>query len=124
MKVAVPVFRSRISPVFDVAHLCLLVSLENGNEAERKEVALRGKLPLERVAVLKEAGVHVLICGGITGTTRFLAETAGMRVLAGVAGDVEGVIRAFQERALDQPCFRMPGCRRQRWKGGRGGRRR
>jgi predicted Fe-Mo cluster-binding NifX family protein len=120
MKVAIPVFRSRISPVFDVAHLCLLVRLRNGAEAERTEVALKGRLPMERVALLRDEGVNVLICGAITGPTRFLVETAGMRILAGVAGDVDKVLRAFRERALDQPCFRMPGCRRQRWKGGRG----
>jgi len=121
MKIAVPVFRARISPVFDVAHLCLLINLRNGTEEERREVLLRGTLPQDRVAALKQEGVDVLICGGITGATRFLAENAGMRVLAGVAGDVEMVLRAFQERNLDQPSFRMPGCRRRRWKGGRGG---
>jgi len=116
MKVAVPVFRSRISPVFDVAHLCLLVEYHNGEETGRHEALLTGRLPRERIAVLSREGVDVLICGAITAMTQYLAETAGIRVRAGVAGEVETILHAFREKNLDRPCFRMPGCRR-RWRG-------
>ena len=124
MKVAVPVFHSRISPVFDVAHLCLLVELRDGTEADRQQLVLRGKIPHERVDELRKQGVNLLICGGITGVTRVLAENAGVRVLSGVAGDVEKVLEAFRERDLDKPRFRMPGCRRRRRRIGRGRERR
>jgi predicted Fe-Mo cluster-binding NifX family protein len=119
MKVAVPVFRSRISPVFDVAHLCLLVELENGTELRRMDVPLHGKMPAERIGALEQVGTEVLICGGITGVTRFLAERAGIRLHAGCAGEVEEILRAFAEGRLDEPCFRMPGCPRRRRRRGR-----
>ena len=124
MKVAVPVFHSRISPVFDVAHLCLLVELRDGAEAERQQLVLMGKLPQDRVSALRKQGVDVLICAGITGVTRVLAENAGVRVLSGVAGDIEKVLKAFRARGLDKPGFRMPGCRMRRRMMGRGRKRR
>lgn len=120
MIVALPVFRSRISPVFDFTHQCLLVEYRNGEESYRKCVSLAGLLPRERIDTLKRAGVNVLICGVVTGVTGYLTERSGIRVHGGVAGDVDKVLIAFRKNELDQACFRMPGCRRRRHRRGTG----
>ncbi len=119
MKVAIPVFRKRISPVFDAAHLCVLVECREGLEEGWRKIFLTGMNPRERVAVLLQEEVDTLICGAITGLTKNLAEAAGITVLSGIAGDVESVLEAFRGKGLDQPCFRMPGCHRRRRRNGK-----
>ena len=88
MIIAVPFFKSRVSPVFDVAHLCLIARCCKGSISERREVRLEGMTPRFRVAFFEKEGVALLICGGITETTRLRLERAGIRVMAGIAGDV------------------------------------
>jgi len=122
MLIAVPVFRSRISPVFDVAQILFMVDVEDGVEGGRRELSLSGLRPKERSALLEREGVDLLICGAITRFSQHLVERAGIRIHAGVAGDVEQVLNAFCQNRLDQACFRMPGCCRRRGQRGRGGR--
>jgi predicted Fe-Mo cluster-binding NifX family protein len=119
MKVALPVFRDRISPVFDAAHLCVLVECREGLEEGWRKIFLTGMNPRERIAALLQEEVDILICGAITGLTRNLAEAAGISVESGITGEVERVLNAFRGKDLDQPCFRMPGCHRRRRRSGR-----
>lgn len=114
MLIAVPVFRSRISPVFDVAQTGLLVTANDGVEAGRREISLSGLRPEERSALLVREGADTLICGAITRFSRHLVEIVGIRIHGGVAGDVDQVLSAFFQNRLDQACFRMPGCCRRR----------
>jgi len=119
VRIAIPVFRSRISPVFDVAHLCLLIEQQRKDEVSREQLVLQGISPIERVAILKQEGVHLLICGGVTGMVRRRMEAAGIRVLSGIAGPFEEVLEAHRNGTLTSSRFRMPGCACRRRRGGR-----
>lgn len=122
MLIAVPVFRSRVSPVFDVAQTLVLVNVDDGVESGRREISLSGLRPKERSALLVREGADTLICGAITRFSRHLVEIVGIRIHGGVAGGVDQVLSAFYQNRLDQSCFRMPGCCRRRGRHGRGGR--
>lgn len=51
MKIAIPIYNSNISNVFDFAHRLLLVEIENNKEVNRSEI------PLEAVATVAGAEV-------------------------------------------------------------------
>ena len=127
MKVAIPIFRSRVSPVFDWCKRVLIVQIQSGREETRQEIVVGGLDLPERVERLSELGTEVLICGGISYFLLPLLESKGIRVIRWVAGEIEDVISALARDDLDNDRFLMPGCRsRQRRCGagrgsGRGG---
>jgi predicted Fe-Mo cluster-binding NifX family protein len=120
MKIALPVWESRVSPVFDVAGRLLIVDVEDGLVSARDELPLATPDPSERVRRLSELGIEVLICGAIS---RFLeAEllASGLRTIPRVCGEVEDIIQAYLTGTLTQPAFQMPGCCRRRRRGRQG----
>jgi predicted Fe-Mo cluster-binding NifX family protein len=121
MVVAVPVHNSRVAPLLDVAQQALVVRLKGNEEAGQFTAELGGLSIPERVDRLHQEGVDVVICAGLCGHLRRMLEMWGIRVVPGVVGDVEQVVRAFRAGALDQPQFWMPGCRRARRRWGRRG---
>ena len=108
-KVAVPVFRSRVAPVFDSCLRVWVIHIEGDVQTERNELHLFGVSPAERVRALTREGVTTLICGGISEGLHTLLESLGVCLVCGVAGQVEEVLAAFMSNRLDEPQFYMPG---------------
>lgn len=125
MKVAIPVFRERVSPVFDTAAHLRVLEFDGPRETSRYHLEIKsGSLP-GRVDVLSTNGVDVLLCGAVSRPLFDMLELAGIRVEPFLSGTVDSVLRAYAEDRLSDPRFRMPGCceRRRRRAGRRGGRR-
>lgn len=110
MKVAIPVWRGRISPVFDVAGQLLLLDLSDGQPPAHQELVLEDEGAEQRAARLAELGVETLICGGVSRSLETTLAAQGVRVIAQVCGDVEEVLQAFLAGNLQQQRFAMPGC--------------
>ncbi|MDY6837715.1 MAG: NifB/NifX family molybdenum-iron cluster-binding protein [Thermodesulfobacteriota bacterium] len=106
---AIPVFRSRVAPVFDSCLQALVIRTGDGSDIERTDLPFQNPSSSERVSLLKRAGVTTLICGGISHTLRVILESSGISVITGIAGDVEEVLSAFASHQLDDPKFLMPG---------------
>ena len=118
MKLAIPIYNSNISNVFDFAHRLLLVNIENGKEANRSEVALESRLLPQRAGQLKNLGVDVLVCGGISRVLADMVTASGIQVLPYVTGSIDDVLQAYLTGQLAKPEFSMPGgC----WSGARKG---
>jgi len=120
MKVAVPVWQGRVSPVFDVAGQLLLVEFVEGTEVSRREYPLPEADLQQRAAQLAELRVETLICGAISRPLEALLIENGIRVYGRVCGDVESVLTAFAAGSLGEPQYAMPGCcgRQRRFRGG------
>ena len=121
MKLAIPVWQGRISPVFDVAGQLLLVELTDGREVVREERLVEGSTADERAQNLAKLGVGTLICAGISQSLETDLTDRGVRVIARLCGNVEEVLAAFVAGRLREERFAMPGCcgqRRQRHRGG------
>ena len=110
MKIGLPVFNDRVSPVFDWARNLMIVQMnENGDMGERRTVEMGNLGEWERVALLVSEGVNVLICAGICGSLLEAITGRGIQVLPGIVGQVDDVLEAFKEGRLAQPQFCMPG---------------
>lgn len=110
MRVAVPVWCDRVSPVFDVADHLTIVEIFGREAASVEEHLLRH----DRVQGLRELGVDVLICGAISHDLEERVLAAGIEVVAEIRGETCDVIRAFAEDKLARPEFSMPGCHSRR----------
>jgi predicted Fe-Mo cluster-binding NifX family protein len=120
MRIAMPYWLGRVSPVFDVADCMLVIDIEDGRETKREQRALFGSDPFERAKQIRGAGVDLLICGALSKTLETAISGRGVEVMGFICGDVEEVIEAFKEGCLAGGCFEMPGRgtrRRQRQQG-------
>ena len=126
MRLGIPVWGDRVSPVLDAAARLVVVDLDEGGEPT--EVALGQTGGARRASAIAGLGLDVLICGAVTAHLANLLEASGVRVVPWVSGTVDDVVSAFREDALSKARFSMPGCRcgrgRRRHGGGGKGRRR
>jgi len=120
MKLAIPLFGTRISPRFDCAPALMLVTLENGEVVKKERLLLGGLNPLERIAKLSEIGANVVICGAIDGFSHSLLIQRGIRIYSWVTGDAEKALKLFINGDLQPGIIIMPGGKRGCWRFRRG----
>lgn len=120
MKIAVPEWQGRISPVLDAASKVLLVDIEETRQMQRQEKPLVPADPWARAEAIRQMGAEVLICGAVSRQLEAALRSVGIQVICNICGPVEAVLAAFREGRLDENVFLMPGCcrRRQRFRGG------
>lgn len=117
MKTVIPIYKNRISPVFDWCRNLLLVEIQSGRELGRSKVAAANIDQVRQADQLVELGVGLVVCGGISKTLIGLLETRGIRTISGVSGNIDDVVAALRTEVLLHPRFVMPG-----FSGYRGGR--
>ena len=108
-RIAIPVFRSRISPVFDSCSRVLLVDLEHNREIKRTEITFEDLSVLERLGMLSRLGVTNVICAGISQSFHDKLTAAKISPITGIVGEVGEVLSAFMCDELNDPHFYMPG---------------
>ena len=117
MKIAIPVWQNTVSNVFDFASHILLIEIDQGAEIGRRELNLPADSGSARLAMLRQAGAEVLICGAISQPMAQMAKVAGLELLAYVTGNVDDVLQGYMNGSLGERRFAMPGC----WNGARKG---
>ena len=101
VKVAIPMFNSRVSPSFDFASNVMVATVDSGKVVEREKYSLINLNPIRRSALLREQEVNVLICGGISDFTVRLLMGNGIEVISMVSGEAEEVLNHFINGNLD-----------------------
>jgi predicted Fe-Mo cluster-binding NifX family protein len=107
VKIAIPMFNSRVSPRFDFASKMLVATVEGGKVVDRENYSLINLNPIRRSALLSELGVNVLICGGISDFSVRLLMGNGIEVIPMVAGEVEDVLNLFINDNLNSAIIPM-----------------
>ena len=108
-RIAIPVFKSRISPVFDSCSRVLLVDLEHNREIKRAEITFEDLSVRERLRMLSKWGVTNVICAGISQSFHDQLTAAKISPITGIAGEVGEVLSAFKCAGLNDSRFFMPG---------------
>ncbi len=109
VRVAIPIFRSRVSPVFDSCTRVIVIDFEQNREIRRMEIYLNRLSLTERVAVLQKLCVKTVICSGISGVFHNMLKNANILLIFGIAEEVEQVVDAYKSGQLHNPRFYMPG---------------
>ena len=109
MRLAIPIWQERISPVLDSASRLLVVDLENQKEISRFEIYL-DECDLTRTCQRIEGiGVDVLICSAVSRPFARMLEIAGIQLIHDISGAAEDVIHAYSRGDLGRGNFSMPG---------------
>jgi predicted Fe-Mo cluster-binding NifX family protein len=122
LRVAIPVWEGRVSPVLDVAGRLLLVDADDGQEISRSEEKVDTSLLPQRVRRFCELGVEVVICGAVSRPLADMLHVAGITVHSCIMGDVESVLNSYLHSGVPDSSFSMPGYDhrgRRRWHGKR-----
>ncbi len=114
MRLAIPVWNNRISPVFDVAEKVLVIDIDNGVEISRHEEIIDAVSYQHRSRRLNDLGVNSLICEAISKPLEVMLLSLGIQVIPHTCGPLEEVIKTFLSRGLTESDFLMPGCCRRR----------
>ncbi len=126
MKVAIPIWDGRISPLMDTARRLLVAEIDEGQVVSKETVGLpRADIP-GHVSFLTNRHIDILICGAISHQLERMLAASGIRSYPWVRGEVGEVIAAYCNGVLQNDNFLLPGCGRRRCRGGgrgRGGRR-
>jgi predicted Fe-Mo cluster-binding NifX family protein len=116
---AIPVFRARVAPVLDWCSKIILIPEEEAHAASGRQIDVTEQNTFGLMRTLREQGTKTLICGALSPEMLNYGEGIGLRIIHGIAGDIEEVLQAYRERKLDRPRYWIPGCRGQRrYKGG------
>jgi predicted Fe-Mo cluster-binding NifX family protein len=116
---AIPVFRARVAPVLDWCSKIIIISEEGADAASGRHIDVMEESIFILMRTLREKRVKTLICGALSPEILNYGESIGLKIIHGIAGDIEEVLRAYRERKLDQSRYWLPGCRGQRrYKGG------
>ena len=121
MKVALTIWRNRISPVFDAAQQALVVQIADGSVIDRIYANLGPEWPYSRASKLSKMGVTTVICGAISLEFRQMLEACGIQVIPFITGELNRVLEAYLRGGLLRSTYFMPGYGRGRRKRFRGG---
>ena len=121
MKLAIPEFHGRVSPVFDCCQRLLVIDTTMEGPDRIVSHDWSELVCVKRPDRLSEMGVKTLLCGGISTDLAREIEAAGVQVIPWISGEIGEVFDAYLEGRLPDPLLTMPGCHRVRYMGkGRG----
>lgn len=99
MRVAVPLFKNRISPHFCTSGEVLLVDVESKKIVDKRRTYWEELNPSEKIGKLKQWGVNTLLCGGITAFNKNQLQSLGIGVVSELRGQVEEVLEQWLRHA-------------------------
>jgi len=109
IRIAIPIFHNRVSPVLDTCTRLLIIDFDGKADVEKREIPFDVYSQSERFKIVKNLNPDAIICCGISEVFDKMLQSAGIRLISGIAGDVEQVTEAFLSNRIDDPSFRMPG---------------
>lgn len=113
MKIAIPVWNGRVSPVFDVARAIRVVDVDVGRGcvSEGSTHAVAARRP---VSTLSALGVDALVCSAISPPIEAAVWVSGVEVISDICGSPDEILEALAAGDTELSRFRSPGSRRQR----------
>jgi hypothetical protein len=100
-----------VAPVLDWCSTILLISkhaAKSWHDGERLSVKT-GVFDLLRL--LHSMDVSPVICGALSPPALRYGQHLGLEFICGISGGIDEVVEAYRAGELDQPRFRLPGCR-------------
>lgn len=111
MRIAIPIWDDKISPVLDTASKLLVVEVEDQKEASRFEIYLDEHELSRRCIRIRGMDVDLLICGAVSRPFHRMLMGSGINIIQDISGHPEDVLEAYLHGRLLHSGFFMPGCK-------------
>lgn len=109
IRIAIPVFHKRVSPVLDNCTRLLIIDFDQDSEISRQEISLEKFSLVERFNLIKKMNVNVIICCAISEVMDHMIHGTDIQLICSIVGDVNQVLGAYLSNQLDDASFTMPG---------------
>lgn len=109
MRIAVPIWEDKISPVLDTASKLMVIENNDHREVTRFEVYLLEQDTSKRGSFIRGLDIDVLICGAVSRQLLGMLEASGIEIISGISGPAEEILEAYLQRGLLHSGFFMPG---------------
>ena len=95
MKVAIPHHNEEVTPSFEYTAGITIYTVRKNKVVEQTDFALHSDQEFDRIRLLRDQGVNVLICSGIQDAHERLLLASGIRVISWISGKVREVLNLF-----------------------------
>jgi len=109
MRIAIPIWEDRISPVLDTASKLLILEDKTQKESSRSEADLLEQDISQRCSFIRKLDLDVLICGAVSRQFSDMLKASGIEVISGISGPAEEVLDAYLHGDLHHSGFFLPG---------------
>jgi predicted Fe-Mo cluster-binding NifX family protein len=109
MKIAIPVWENKVSPVLDTASRLMVVELKDESPVSRFEIYLDERELSRRCLRIQDLCVDTLICGAVTRHFSEMLKASGINLIQGISGQPEAVLNAYLDGTLALSKYLMPG---------------
>ncbi len=109
--IAIPLHRSRVAPVLDWCSTILLIPKTTGKSWHDGEQLTVDTNVFDLLRLLRRKNVSPVICGALSPHALCFGRHLGLEFICGVSGAIDEVVEAYRAGELDEPRFRLPGCR-------------
>jgi len=109
MRIAVPIWENKVSPVLDTASTLLIIESETQKEISRFEAFLLEQDIPRRCHFIQGLNINVLICGAVSRQLSGMLTASEIKVISGISGQAEKVLEAYLQGTLLNSGFFMPG---------------
>jgi len=95
MKVAIPRFEEKVAPCYEYSATIAIFTLDGGEVASQADFRLESRNVFDRLRLLRDQQVDVLICGGVQNTFEDMLKASGVHVISWVSGSVEDLLQQY-----------------------------
>jgi len=106
MRIAIPIWNDRVSPVFDVSRSIRVVDISDGAVSGEATHTLENEA---RASKLVKLGVDLLICAAISTPLEATLWVSGIEVIPDTCGTVDEIVEALVSGDVKLARFRSPG---------------
>jgi hypothetical protein len=107
-KIAICAFERRVCPRFDMTHEVLILEGRDPGREPAEKMNLSRFSPEDRVGMLVQAGIHLVIVGGMQERFQQMFHRQNIEVIWGVMGEIKDVIRAYGQGLLHSGVGAVP----------------
>lgn len=100
MKVAVPRMGETVAPCFEYCATMAVFTIQRGRIVDQVDFPLQSREPFDRVRLLRDQGVHTVICGGMQDVYEDILKASGFEVISWVSGTVEDLLDLYLKGRL------------------------
>lgn len=112
MRIAIPVWNGKVSPVLDTAGMLRIYDFIGGRPVLREELAVSAGE--EDLAEFIAKRSDVIICGAISRHLELQMASLGIVVHPWIMGSIDYLIECYRKGTIKKCEFSMPGCGRNR----------
>lgn len=113
MRIAIPIWEDKVSPVFDTASRLLVIEFDNRQEVSRLVYDMGEEDLSWKCHRIKSLAPDVIICGAISHLFLYMLNVVDLDLIQHISGRTEEVLEAYLKGDIYNSRFLMPGCKRQ-----------